>query len=305
MRAISGLFLLLILSVLILSGCSRNEPTTAIQDGRLPRVTQLTSNQDVFEANPIYSPDGTWILFESDLAGNRDLWILPAGGGQPRQLTTDKAFDTAPFWSPDGTRVVFESDRSGFKNIWILEVDVPGAKPIQLTSGQWDDGDPVWSPDGTLIAHESNRDKISGSDMWVSPVDGGPAVRVTTSGDEIYHRTADWSPDGTQLVFESNRDGDQSALFTMPAAGGPVTRITPEFGYEGHPAWSPDGEEIVYESALTGTMEIFSIPVGGGDPFQVTNNGGHWPRWSPDGSQVIYCVFADPEPNIWVVEVDW
>jgi TolB protein len=298
------MFCWIALSCLVLSGCVRQDLSSPVDPEPTPRTTQLTANHEVFEANPIYSPDGAWVLFESDISGNRDLWVIPTSGGQARQLTTHEGFDTAPFWSPDGTRVVFESDRSGHKNIWILEVETPGAGLIQLTSGPWDDGDPVWSPDGTRIAHESNREKHWGSEIWVSPLDGGAATRLTTTGDGIYHRTADWSPDGGSLVFESNREEDSPSLFTMSADGGPVTRITPVSGYEGHPAWSPDGKDIAYESGLTGVMEIFIIPAVGGTPIQVTKGGGHWPRWSPDARSIVYGVFDNLEPNIWVVEVD-
>ena len=305
MRPINGLLLIVMISVLILPGCMREDPALPVKADRAPVVTQLTSNHEVFEANPIYSPDGAWIIFESDVAGNRDLWLMPAASGEAVQLTSDKGFDSAPFWSPDGAKVVFESDRTGFKNIWILDVSSPESGPTQLTSGAWDDGDPVWSPDGSRIVYESNRDKDLGSEIWVSLVDGGQATRLTTTGSGIYHRTADWSPGGAFLVFESNREGDNSALYTMPSVGGPVIRITPEPGYEGHPAWSPDGEEILYESRLTGVMEIYTVPAGGGEAFQVTTEGGFWPRWSPDGNSIVYCVFGDPEPNIWVLEVDW
>ena len=115
-------------------------------------------------------------------------------------MTTDKGFDSAPFWSPDGTKVVFESDRSGFKNIWMLDVGDLASGPVPLTVGQWDDADPVWSPDGTMIAHESSREKSGGTDIWVSPVDGGSATRMTTTGNGIYqpHR---------RLVFRRRLSG--------------------------------------------------------------------------------------------------
>ena len=305
MRSIAGLFVLVALMIVGFSGCRLEQPINPVESQRMPVVTQLTSNNEVFEANPIYSPDGAWILFESDATGNRDLWLMPADGGQPQQLTTDRGFDSAPFWSPDGTKVVFESDRTGFKNIWMLDINDLESGPVPVTVGPWNDADPVWSPDGTRIAHESSREKYGGTDIWVSPVSGGPATRMTITGDGIYHRTADWSYDGARLVFESNRQDNQSALYTMPAGGGSVTRITPVVGYEGHPAWSPDGTQIAYESSADGVMEIFVIPAAGGQPFQVTAGGGYWPRWSPDGSSIVYCVFSDPEPNIWVVEVDW
>lgn len=305
MRHLTGLLLLAALLIVVLSGCSDENPIKPVKSDRLPSVTQLTSNPQVFEANPIYSPDGSWILFESEAAGNRDLWLMPATGGQPQQLTTDMGFDSAPFWSPDGTKVVFESDRSGFKNIWMLDIGDLASGPVPLTVGEWDDADPVWSPDGTKIAHESSREKNRGTDIWVSPIDGSPAARITTTGNGIYNRTADWSFDGAYLVFESNRQDDQSALFTMPTGGGPATRITPVVSYEGHPAWSPDGTQIAYETHSNGVMEIFVIPARGGEPFQVTTGGGFWPRWAPDGGSIVYCVFSDPEPNIWVVKVDW
>ncbi len=220
MRPETGIFLMLCLQVVSLAGCRLEEPNSPPRTERVPEVTQLTSNPEVFEANPTYSPDGFWILFESEAAGNRDLWLMPATGGEPRQLTTDPGFDTAPSWSPDGTKVVFESDRSGSKNIWMLALDDLSAGAVPITAGEWDDGDPVWSPDGTQIASESSREKSGGTDIWVSPLDGGQTTRMTTTGYGIYHRTADWSFDGAFLVFESNREGDQSALYTMPARGG-------------------------------------------------------------------------------------
>lgn len=306
MRPISGLFFLFTIFGLLLSGCESQEPLPpTMKSDRIPQVMEVTSNHGVFEANPIFSPDGNWILFESDVTGNRDLWLIPATGGEPRQLTFDKGFDSAPFWSPDGTRIVFESERSGFKNIWILDLNSPGSDPVPLTSGIWDDADPTWSPDGNWIAYESDREKDLGTDLWKSHVSDGSVMRLTTSGDGIYLRTADWSPDGGSLVCESNLDDESSALFTLPAGGGPLTRISPLMGYEGHPAWSPDGEEIVFESRVTGVMEIFTIPAGGGEFFQVTTGGGFWPRWSPGGDFIVYCVFGDSEPNIWIVEVDW
>ena len=176
MRPIIGPFRIVVvsvlMSVLIMSGCVLEEPASPLETDRVPVVIQLTSSHEAFEANPIYSPDGTWILFESDVTGNREIWRMPATGGQAQQLTSDEGFDTAPFWSPDGTRVVFESDRTGFKNIWILDVSSPKSDPIQMTFGDWDDGDPVWSPDGTRIVFESDRDMDLGSDIWVLPVDG-------------------------------------------------------------------------------------------------------------------------------------
>lgn len=288
-----------------MAGCSSDEGVAPVKSGRNPVITQLTDNDGVFEGNPVYSPDGQWILFESEAAGNMDIWMIASSGGETFQFTTDPGFDTTPFWSPDGRRFCFESDRSGSKNIYVFDLDDPGAGPVAVTTGDWNHGSPCWSRDGLWIVYESNRDKEGGSDLWISPTGGGEAVRLTTTGDETYHRTADFSPDSSQLVFESNREAGQSALFTMPVTGGNPLRITSHAGYEGHPAWSPDGEEIVYEGSGSGAMEIYVVGSYGGTPLQVSDNGGFWPRWSPDGTMIVFGVFGDPEPNLWTMEVDW
>ena len=146
MRPVTGLILVIVIFIFFLPGCSGEDASSPVKSDRAPQLTQLTDNPDIFEANPIYSPDGNWILFESDAGGIRNLWLIPASGGEARQLTTGSSFDTAPFWSPDGGQIVFESDRSGFKNIWILDVEHPEVEPVALTSGSWNDGDPVWPP---------------------------------------------------------------------------------------------------------------------------------------------------------------
>lgn len=303
LRTPTGLIITVGVALMLLGGCSGVDSSAPGSTDKAPAVTQLTANDTVFEANPIISPDGQWLLFESEASGNRDIWRMPIGGGPAEQLTVAEAFDSSPFWSPDGLSMVFESDRSGFSNIWILDLVTPGAEPVPVTAGAWADGSPAWSPDGSWIAYESNRDKSGGSDLWLSPVAGGEAVRLTTTGPEIYHRTADWSPAAGHLVFESNRSGLAPALFTLEVATGDLNRITPEFGYEGHPAWSPDGDTIAYESTVTGAMEIHLVPAVGGPSSQVTVAGGFWPRWSPDGRLIVFGVYGDPEPNLWSVEL--
>jgi Tol biopolymer transport system component len=225
-------------------------------------IKQLTATDAVYEANPIYAPDGSAILFESDATGNREIWLLPTNGAAARQLTDNAGEDTAPYWLPDGSGFVFESTRSGTKSIWRLDLAHAGSAPVQITDDAGDDGSPAVSPDGTLVVYESDRGG-NGQDLWLSPVGGGTAVRLTVSVGGSYDRTADWSPDGNTIVFESNRKDGMSALFTVPAKGGAFTQLTPLAGYEGHPAWSPDGRRVAFESGQSGTMEVWCIDVDG------------------------------------------
>jgi hypothetical protein len=76
MRPTTGLLVLVTLLIAALSGCRLEEPSAPVRSQRTPVVTQLTSNSEVFEANPIYSPDGAWILFESDRTGTGDSGLV-------------------------------------------------------------------------------------------------------------------------------------------------------------------------------------------------------------------------------------
>jgi dipeptidyl aminopeptidase/acylaminoacyl peptidase len=74
--------------------------------GGKPR--QLTKGAGEDE-NPLYSPDGRWIVFHSNrnLPEERHLWIVPAAGGEPHRLTNLSGIESNPQWSPDSIRIYF------------------------------------------------------------------------------------------------------------------------------------------------------------------------------------------------------
>ncbi|MEN8229249.1 MAG: hypothetical protein ABFS38_13910 [Bacteroidota bacterium] len=93
----------------------------------LPRqITFLPGRQ----IKPSISPDGSMILFTSDHGGNADLWIMPATGGDPVQLTfyegdkDNPGFDIEGSWSPDGKSIAFSSTRNDMWAIWKMDLDL-------------------------------------------------------------------------------------------------------------------------------------------------------------------------------------
>ncbi len=110
---------------------------------------------------PDYTPDGEWIWFNSDRAGDMALWRMRADGSTPEQMTDGSRVDWFPHPSPDGQNVVYLSYPAGTeghpagKHVELRLIPTAGGEPEVLTSlygGQGTINVPSWSPDGRRFA---------------------------------------------------------------------------------------------------------------------------------------------------------
>jgi Tol biopolymer transport system component/DNA-binding winged helix-turn-helix (wHTH) protein len=195
-------------------------------------------------------------------------------------------------------------------NIWRAEIRPPGAplaKPYRLISSTRADTLAHYSPDGSRIAFSSTR---SGAwEIWLAEADGSNAVRLTFFGGP-HIALMGWSPDGRRLAFHGFRSLPETRfdLFTIPAAGGAPTRVTPDSS-DGHtPTYSRDGRWLYFSSRRSGQLELWKMPVRdgdrAGDAIQISRgNAGSQVVESPDGKVLYYC-HASLEQGIWRVPVD-
>jgi len=238
----------------------------------------------VSDQRPAWSPDGQTIVFDSNRAGNRDLWYVSSSGGTPTQLTFNKKFDGQPEWHPDGSRVVFSAVANAGSDLYTKAMPPPsatlsllidpssadrypeyrpdglqvvidkasdiyvmpagGGTPTVLVTNPANEGHPAYSPDGLWVAY--NSDRMGSVDVWVIPTAGGTEIQMTTAPG--LDGTADWSPDGQWLAFHSDRDG-QAAIWAMPwngGAGGAAIKLSDGNGADTQPTFSPDGTEIAF-----------------------------------------------------------
>jgi Tol biopolymer transport system component len=94
---------------------------------------QMHYEETNWKARPDFSPDGSRLVYSSYLGRSwHNLWLLPAGGGDPFPLTYGDWDQTNPRWSPDGGRIAFISNRPGTTTIDI--VTVPGGDVRSLSS---------------------------------------------------------------------------------------------------------------------------------------------------------------------------
>jgi prolyl oligopeptidase len=118
-----------------------------------------------------------------------------------------------------------------------------------------------------------------------------------------------WSPDGSQIVFVSSI-GSEPELWSVPAEGGPLTRLTVGMGGIGHlasfmPAWSPTGRHVAYVSAKTGADEVWLWSTDGSPDRQLTRLGARVEAiaWAPAGDAMVIASNAFGTFDIFRVEV--
>ena len=85
-------------------------------------VRQLTTDAAV-NGYPSWSPNGRCVVYTSEAADNRDLWLMDVSGAAKRRLTTHPGFDGDPIWHPGGGQLLFSTDRFGGQELALLRLD--------------------------------------------------------------------------------------------------------------------------------------------------------------------------------------
>ena len=239
------------------------DPTKAV---RLPtgNVSNFFSS---LGSNISWAP-GDRVIFVSNESGSADIWIADKDGNNRKQLTANNAPNASPVATADGRYIVFVSWQDGRRNLWRMNID--GSNPVRLTSGL-SDSFPALSPDSQWVIYTAYTD--TKPTVWKVPIDGGTAVQVTDHVGIV----ANVSPDGRFIAFMYPESPDPFAppnrVVVIPFEGGPILK-TFEVPQSGTVAtlmqWSSDGHSILYSVNRNNVSNIWSQPIDGGPPKQVT-----------------------------------
>jgi dipeptidyl aminopeptidase/acylaminoacyl peptidase len=250
-------------------------------------------------SDPQVSPDGAWVAFtvarysKEKNSGDSDVWLVPAAGGTPRQLTRSERRDNNPRWGADGRQLAFISSRDGTPQVWVM--DLSGGDARRLTSLSTGADGVIWSRDGSRLAFTS--------DVYPDCADDNCNRRRAEA--------ADSSKVKAKIVerllyrhWDSWKDGRRTHVFTVPALGGvpvdctPGDHDAPPFSLGGPTDYdlSPDGKELCFASntdrveAVSTNSDLWIVPASGGTAKRITANPAYdgSPLYSPDGKYIAY-----------------
>ncbi len=178
---------------------------------------------------PVYSPDGSKILFTSNRDGNPEIYVMDRDGKNPRRMTNNPAIDVTPTWSPSGNQIAWVSDRTGQPHIYVMNADGTGQR--QLISEICDR--PTWaSGPFNEIAYAARTGP--GYDIKLYSFSKGESIKLTDGMGS--NESPAFSPNGRHIAFTSTRSG-KIEVFTIDRDGQNLRQITRE-GNNKFPNWS-------------------------------------------------------------------
>jgi Tol biopolymer transport system component len=278
--------------------------------------------------SPRYSPDGKWVAYwvgDQSYYGQRQVFVVPATGGQPRGVQPEFFSASRPVWSPDGRRLLFRGARdakaagSGSFDWWVSPLE-PGP-PVQtggfeflrqnklaaMERSQLIGGFGVepseWTRDSIVFSASSGSAGLSGS-LWRANIDSGyriqgPLQRLTSGTENELQPSAA----GSYIAFASVTQNENIWSLSVDPNSGQVSgqpqRITTGTAADVLPASSADGRKVAFASNRNGNLHIWMKDLETGSEVPLTSTPYNDLPWllNANGSRLVYCVFGAPESS--------
>jgi Tol biopolymer transport system component len=275
---------------------------------------------------PTWSPDGKSIAFVSNMSGRNNLWLVPAEGGWPVQLTVSDQRQSSPAWSPDGKWIAYQSDYDG-DELWdIFLVSPKTGKVVNLTSTrEIAEMDPTWSPDGRYLAYLVKPKTSAAYEIDIYDTAMREVRHLTTNTPQDKSNSDPiWSKDGNYIVYtQEQAKGTDSNIFMADVASGKSSLLTLHEGEQRYwanaidPRPIPDGGQILITSnaangydnigllefsdkgaSVTGVLRSGRVKWLTKDKWEI--RGG---EFSPDGKHITFSANVDGNEDIYLYDL--
>lgn len=211
-------------------------------------------------ASPSWSPDGTQLAFISNASGSPQVWMVPAAGGAPKQVTrlTDPVQSVT--WSPAGDWLAYDVAPGGGLNVqvWLARPDGSGAKLV--TAGGADNNRLYhWTPKGERLAIGSAARDPAAMDAYLAdPATGARTVVVEGRG---LNTVTDVSADGRYALVSRLVSRGDNNIYRVDLKTHAETLLTPHTGTAsfGWGQFSPDGKFVYLTSDAATDLAAFGV----------------------------------------------
>ena len=222
---------------------------------------RLTSGEGM-EYFPKFSPDGRWIAFTGDYTGSRQVFVVSAEGGTPRQLTFYNDVGALPprggidnrvlDWTPDGKQILFNPHRLPWSDRmpahYVINFEGGMEKPLAIPEGSAGS----YSPDGTKLVYTPIEREFRtwkryrggrAQDVWIYDLAANKAEQLTNS--QYTDNQPMWI--GNTIYFTSDREDGRLNLWSYDLATKQQKKLTTHIDFD--VLWpSADKNQVVYES---------------------------------------------------------
>ena len=199
-------------------------PSRAAEDDLTATVTAMARVGRA--SSPSFSPDGTRIAYVADLSGVPQVWIVPAAGGYPRQVTALADPVGAVRWSPKGDWLALSVLPGGGLNSQVYVVRPDGTGLRRLTDGGKENnwlGD--WLEDGSRLTIASNRRDPAAMDAYL--LDAATGKHELIAENPGIGQITDTSADGRFAILNRVKSRGDNDLYLVELATRKETLLTP------------------------------------------------------------------------------
>jgi dipeptidyl aminopeptidase/acylaminoacyl peptidase len=288
-------------------------------DPRSLTIEKLYMTRQVGRAT--WSPDGKSVAFISNMSGRNNLWLVPAEGGWPVQLTVSDQRQTAPAWSPDGKWIAYQSDYDGDEQWDIFLVSPKTGKVVNVTqTREIAELNPTWSPDGRYLAYEVKAKTSAAYEIDIYDTVLREVKHLTTNTPQDKSNSNPiWSKDRAYIVYtRQSAKGTDSNIFIAHVSTGKTTLLTPHEGEQLYFAndisslGMDDAQTVLFTSNAENAYDNIGLLLVGtrGDPHPAPMSEIKWlthDKWeirghefSPDGKHLTFSANVDGNEDIYL-----